>query len=784
MEIDYSAQRLSIGIREFVTFAQNSYPTTPLGNVGSWRTLIGQHWHQQLWQETSREFGEQAQHEVAVKGVLSHKEWEFELSGRIDQLVREDDVTVVREIKTTQQIIPLPVAKLEDLFPDYFEQLACYQLLLATNSEEPALPILPELLMLHIDTGIRQAVHPEKDPQEVLTPRLDAWVDFLNGQKQRDERITHLVVPAAFETFREDQIPVRNQLFRLLEPEHKTKEKFVTLQAATGFGKSGIAVEWALNGLRRHLFDRVVYVTGKNTGQVQVLEELKRFRAMTDGLRYFQIRNLETHLASCPHLSCPCSYRENGGEKLEPYIPYQVTREMLETGSPTISEIGEQAGKRKLCPRLISQSCLSHTEFWVGDYNYVFSSNALGMIESIPSFDPRRTLLIVDEAHNLHERVASNYSATLRSYPIQQLLQALRDHRLPPGLQGAVEQILKFSNALEPQDRLDPTQEYGLYDLLDAYRNGLVEAGGMLSKLPEEALERLWELLDAHLIVQHKELNFLLWVPERGTVKITCIDASKIVRETLDQYRKVLFMSATLPPDKEFAEQTGIAANERLHIGASSPWREGAYTVAIDCRVNTTYKRRKFFYTQTSDTLATLSRFTTQPIVAFFPSYQYADTVAEYLRVTHSHLRVLTLPRELKAEQQIEAIEDSIHACDVYCLPLGSGLSEGIDVLGGRVDTIMVISPALPEVNAVQNAKSELFSNKQDAFRSVYLVPGLTKVNQALGRIVRDPDHRAKVLLHCDRFAQQDYRSLLSEEYQGARIVRSTEELEDWLNGY
>ena len=782
MEIDFPSRRLSIGIREFVSFAQGSYPSTPLGNAGNWRTQLGQHWHQQLWEESANQFGEQAQREIAVKGILSYSGWEFELSGRIDQLIRDAGELIIREVKTTQQVIPLPVAELQAIFPDYFEQLACYQLLLGSESIQDTLRVVPELLMLHIDTGIRQTVHPESDPNEILKPRFEAWVDFLDGQQQRDDRVRHLVVPAAFETFREDQIPVRDALFRLLEPEQATDTRFITLQAATGFGKSGIAVEWALHGLRKRLFNRVIYITGKNTGQVQVLAELKRFRDMAAGLRFFQIRNMETHLGICPHLGCPCRYREGEGDQLESFIPYPVTQKILEEGSPSMDVIEAQASERRLCPRLVSQSCLSHTEFWVGDYNYVFSGKALGMLESIPGFNPKRTLLIVDETHNLHERVASNYSAALRAFSLNQLLQALRNNQAPRSFQGAVEQLLNFCNSQDEQERLDPTEEYRIRDLLEAFRNGLMEAGSVLSKLPDEILEWIWELLDAYQVIQKSELNFLYWVPIRGTVRITCLDASKAIRETLDQYRKVLFMSATFPPDKEFTEQTGIQDSERLHIGASSPWRQDAYSVAVDCRVNTTYKRRKYFYQLTSDTLAQLARYTTQPVVTFFPSYQYAETVAEYLRVAQPHLRVVTLPRELKAEQQIEAIEDSVYACDVYCLPLGSGLSEGIDVLGGKVDTIMVVSPALPEVNAVQNAKSELFSNKQDAFHSVYLVPGLTKVNQALGRIVRDPQHRAKVLLHCDRFAQEAYRTLLSEEYQTTRVIRSETDLEDWLN--
>lgn len=780
MEIDFSKQFLSIGIREFVSFAQHSYPHTTLGNFGNWRTQLGQHWHQQLWQETATEHGENAQSEVSIKGTIQYDHWTFELSGRIDQLIHHDGDIILREIKTTQQVIPLPKDQLQRMYPDYFEQLACYHLLL-NNEMGDNNCIRAELCMLHIDTGIRQNIVFDTDPLEIIRTRLKTWVDFLNGQKQRDDRIKQLIVPAAFEHFREDQIPVRDLLLRQITSNASEAQQFITLQAATGFGKTSIAMEWALKGLQQGNFDRVLYVTGKNTGQMQVMQELQRFQHMAQGIRFFQIRNMDAHLGACPHLSCPCRYRNESTHTLESFIPYRTTQDLLEHGSPSMQSIAQYASNYQLCPRLISQSCLSHAEFWVADYNYVFSSNAQSVMDNIPGFNPERTLLIVDEAHNLHERVASNHSAKIRAFSIEQLISLLHEHRTPRALLGAVDQIRKFCYHLDENDRMDITEEYQLFDLLEHFQQALTECGALLSKLPQEALEQLWELSDAYQVTQKATMDFLHWVPRRGVLEMSCINASSVIRKTLETYQQVLFMSATFPPQTEFEAQTRLNPTELLQINASSTWRNEAYTVAIDCRVNTSYKRRQHYYNITADTLAMLSNHTTQPVIAFFPSYQYAATVAEYVKVTHPHLRVLTLSRELNADQQIEFIQNAIHSHDVFCLPLGSGLSEGIDVLGGKIDTLMIVSPSLPEVNALQHAKSEQYSSKKDAFRSVYLVPGLTKVNQALGRIVRNPDQHARVLLHCDRFAQADYQALLSEEYQHPQIIRSTQDLEAWL---
>ena len=146
-------------------------------------------------------------------------------------------------------------------------------------------------------------------------------------------------------------------------------------------------------------------------------------------------------------------------------------------------------------------------------------------------------------------------------------------------------------------------------------------------------------------------------------------------------------------------------------------------------------------------------------------------------------IRVAMQPRVRDLQAQSQWVEESLLLADTLFLVLGSSFAESIDLLGGRISHAMVVGPALPEVNAVQYARmAELDrEGREAAFRRVYQVPGLQKVNQALGRLVRAPGQHAKILLHCRRFADARYASLLAKDYQFGTNIENDTDLTDWL---
>jgi DNA excision repair protein ERCC-2 len=248
-------------------------------------------------------------------------------------------------------------------------------------------------------------------------------------------------------------------------------------------------------------------------------------------------------------------------------------------------------------------------------------------------------------------------------------------------------------------------------------------------------------------------------------------------RETKKLFAKLTSAAGLLKVEEE------AAAALPETVRAATPWREGAYDVAYDTRVDTTFQHRLRHYPLTAATVLTLRQASTAPVAVFFPSYAYAEAIQREIATLAPALRVALQPRQSDLAAQTAWVESSLTGADALFLVLGSSFSEGIDQLGGRVTHAMVVGPALPEVNAVQRAKLEEFAalGREAAFRRVYQIPGMTKVNQALGRLVRSPGQKAKVLLHCQRFADPGYNALLAADYQNGKILADDLALDAWL---
>ena len=776
MQLSLTEQKVSLSVREFSEFklgpTQFSY-----GRTGRWRAELGQSWHRQLQDRAITEFDE-AEFEVSIAGEWLHKDWKVQLQGRIDQVGKEDGAVILREIKTVNASLPIPEKELREQYRSYFNQLAAYYLLTGLLPDYRNATIRAELVFVDIEDGITQVVKLGPEAKEFFLYQLESLYSFIKHRWKARRRLSRMQFHSPFASLRPGQEKTRHQIDILANQSGP-----LLFEAPTGFGKTGIILEFALNRLRDGQFDRVIYLTGKSTGQLQVIHQLVDMLDEKNSLQYFQLRNRAEHAINSPLHNCDDSGSclrdiENLWERAG-----IVLMLLYENGTISLDRIRELGRHSGVCPYEISRAALPYAELWICDYNYLFSPHNSGVLFHQRGFDPRQTLLVVDEAHNLPGRTAEAWSYRHTLDESLSVLAELQFAGAPAPLQTAITHWTKFLESLEQCDRLDPTTEYELVDALNILTEKILQTRLSPDQLSNGTWDYLWSHLDTKNTLEHQSLEILLWVPQPGCLNVTCLNAATEIASILEQFGQTVLMSATLSPTDLFLASCGLERTQIQYLEAQTDWRNNAYRMATDMRVDTRWRTRGRYYSATAQTVAVFREYSKGPIAVFFSSYRYATEVGKQLEATYPELILAQQPRGIDLKEQYCFIEDSLEQADVLFLVLGSGFAESIDLLGGRVTHAMVVGPALPEVNAKQKARMEDCDQlpHAEAFRQVYQVPAIMKINQALGRLVRAPGQSAQVLLHCRRFAEPAYRQLLAPDYRDAVTIKSDEELINWL---
>ncbi|MGD1032271.1 MAG: helicase C-terminal domain-containing protein [Opitutaceae bacterium] len=786
MNFDLDTRRVRMGVGELAEFSLGPRDAGE-GASGLWRAQIGTQWHQSLRAETLGRHPD-AEFERPVEGEIAERGWVIALTGRIDQLIRAPEGLVIREIKTVSHPLPCEEARLRDEYPGYFIQLAAYALLFAMRGGgAPGAPSRPlgELVFVEIASGATQTLRLLPGDEAALRAQLGRIAEFLDLRLQARQRRLTLRFQPPFSLPREGQDGVTDELRSALH----TCASALLFEAPTGFGKTGVLLELALGELRTGHFERIVYLTGKSTGQLQIARTLESMTGTNPGrdraegstpVAAWNVRNKAEHCVNsvfhCVRDACSflsgAAARWPGSGLARFYLFDNQARDI-----ESLRLAGQAA---QICPYEITRSALAFQDVWVGDYNYVFSPSSRGLFYEQPGFQPERTLLLIDEAHNLPGRVAGVYSHDFAAGDAISLRDALDSAGAPAPLVAAAGEWAGFLGELESCPALPPELEEEardhLYRLADA---AAVQPLDYAALGPREA-GRLWDFPHIAQQLDQTRLPLLWWSPRRGQLMLTCLDAAEAIGTSLREFGGVVLATATPGPWDSFGAACGTPL---FGIRAATPWRAGAYEVACDVRVDTTFQHRARYFAVTAATVAALCGSAPSAAAVFFPSYAYAEAVGREIATSFPSIRAALQPRLASLSAQAAWVEASLGDSDALFLVLGSGFAESIDLLGGRVTRAMVVGPALPEVNPVQRARLQELAGlgREAAVERVYRIPGMQKVNQALGRLVRAPGQRARVLLHCRRFAEPAYEALLAADYRGGRRLEADADLQEWL---
>jgi DNA excision repair protein ERCC-2 len=528
-------------------------------------------------------------------------------------------------------------------------------------------------------------------------------------------------------------------------------------QAPTGVGKTLGTLFPMLKAMGAQKIDRIFYLAAKTTGRELALHALRALTS-TVKLRVLEITAREKVCKypdyACHGESCPLAKR------FYDRLP-GARAEALERGLMDQKTIGAVATDHGVCPYFLSQELARWSDVIIGDYNYYFDQSAF--LYGLAQEQGWRVGVLVDEAHNLVERARRMYSASIAT---DRLKWAKKE--APPLLRGSIERVARefqrIANAQQAQYQVYERAPKSLLKALDDYISKQGALADQAVLLPETVQELFFDALSFHSLAEEfaEHSIFDVTTPEYATYTLRNIVPAPFLKLRFANSQSVVLFSATLTPRKFYLDLLGLPDTTRW-VDVESPFSPEQLEVRLVHHISTRYQHR-------DDSIAPIAELVVKQFerapgnyLVFASSFDYLARIAEQLDRVGSHI-----PNRLQHRQMTE-IERKVFldgfVSGGQCIGLavlGGAFGEGVDLPGDRMIGAFIATLGLPQLNEITEQMrlrmDDLFGAGYDY---TYLYPGLHKVIQAAGRVIRTREDRGVVYLIDDRYTRREVRALL-----------------------
>jgi len=750
--------------------------------VGANRMLEGTRAHQRI----QRAGGEAYNAEVYLSYNVELDGFILTLEGRADGIITGEQRVVIDEIKTTTK--PLESID-EDYNPLHWAQAKCYAYIYAEQNSLDSMDV--QLTYYQIDTDERKSFRKTFSITELkeffydLVEKYAIWAMMsISWRLERDESIRELRFP--FASYRKGQRELAVAAYKTME-----EGKKLFAQAPTGIGKTISTLFPAVKAVGEGHISKIFYLTAKTVTRQVAEEAFMRMRSR--GLKFKTITlTAKDKICFCKSAGCnpeQCEYAKGHFSRVNDAVfdilnnEDDFTREKIET----------YAKKHRVCPFEYALDLSLWADCIICDYNYVFD----------PRVYLRRFFLnnkgdyafLIDEAHNLVDRAREMFSAELYKSSFLELKRIMKSKQSK--IAKLLSEINKYMISLRKEcgEQGFLVKQEELKDLYKLLKELLKESEDWLSRNHgSEGFEQMLELyFDAMAFIRISEffderyVTFIEAEKSEVRVKLFCLDPSYLLSEATRRGKAAVFFSATLTPLNYFREILGGSDGDYTMILPSPFSRDNLCLLTAD-RISTRYRNRESSYDSIVEIIGTTVEQKPGNYMVYFPSYKYMNEV--YSRFTEQFPDVATIVQESAMQEEerenfLEMFRPDATETLVGFSVLGGIFSEGIDLRGDRLIGAIIVGVGLPQISAEQDIIMNYFREKNSmGYEYAYMFPGMNKVLQAAGRVIRSENDRGIVILVDERYSQRNYRNLFPEHWSHYKKIKDMAGLRNELKRF
>ena len=755
------AKNHSVSVRALAEFALERGSLLP-GGASMARMREGARGHQALQSLLPPSWRAEAPvaRDIEIDGQV------LRVHGRADAVCIDDACVRVMEIKTTARD-PAMILKYD--YPVHWAQAEIYAALFGMSASAARAEV--RLVYARMDGRTRE-YRDEYSLDELIRRLMGyarpylAWIAAVDDWKAvSTPTLEYLSFP--YDDYREGQRDMARAVYRAM-----VRGGSALIEAPTGIGKTAASLFGALKALGKGHVTALFYLTARTTGRRAAEDALDRMRERGLMLRSVTVTAKEKCclLESRDCMGCP--YAAGYYDRRRDALKAAVGMQRLD--AEAIRALAEDYG---LCPFELSLDITETADVIICDYNYVFDPR----VRLKRWFDSKsKAGLLVDEAHNLSDRAREMLSAELsgeRLHALRKKLAAFEGKDSPMvQLMATLLKVLRCPEDAEPESARELPEN--MLEAIERFTGAAAELDSPEPEAREFVFDAQWFLTVARKL--DPDCYRVLSLPRERwlTLRLWCFDPSKHLRRALSRVGGAALFSATLAPMGFYAAQLGVdgEGDEQLQLDSPFP-RENLKVFRLP--VSVSMKDRVRTRHTVAQVIHVMAEAKPGNYIACFPSYAYMTNLFRYYRGLWPDDAVICQDSRMTEAQRaafIDRFQPAPRRSLVAFIVLGGIFAEGVDLPDDRLSGAAIVSTGMPQLSFEREALAELLDDADDGGRdAAYTYPGLRRVLQAAGRVIRTESDRGVVILMDQRYRQEKLRELLPTHWEVEDVKRMSD---------
>jgi DNA excision repair protein ERCC-2 len=725
--------------------------------------------------------------EIPVSIKVEKENYEITIAGRIDGLLQKDNLYIIEEIKSTSTSVK-KINKFQ--YPLHWAQAKCYSYIFLKENNLKKIEIQITYINRYnkkIKSFTEIFLYADLDIffNDLLSELLYWENKKLTWIKQRNYSIKNLKFP--FSEWRKEQRKLSVGCWNTI-----VSNKNLFVQAPTGTGKTIGTLFPAIKSIASSLADKIFYLTAKTTTQSIAENTISELRKKGLKIKSIIITAKDKICfekeASCDAESC--QYANDFYFRLN-----NALIDILNEDSWTKEIIEYYSKKYSICPFEFSLTLSLFADCIICDYNYLFDPFVF-LKRFFLYFSGEKYIFLIDEAHNLVDRARNMFSAVLVKSDILKVNRDVKNTIEYKKIKTCLNKINSYLLALRKecvQEKVNylivEKPEEILFNLLQNFVDAFeiaVETEKCKSELLLEQYFEIKTFLKIYELYNEKFITYYQTFKNNIIIKLFCLDPSELLKNSIKKGACSIFFSATLSPISYFINILGGDENS-LKLTLTSPFKKDNLKIVILNNISTKFKDRQNTIEKITETINDFVSIKKGNYFIFFPSYKYLNNVNNLLKEKNSNLEIVIQNQGMSEEERNIFLNKFSHknkSTLVGMTIMGGFFGEGIDLIGDRLNGVVIVGVGLPKVCLEKEIIKNYFDKiNSQGFKYSYIYPGMIKVMQAVGRIIRTETDTGAALLIDKRFTYHEYMKLFPQEWQPVINSRLKISWQKYLSG-